>query len=200
MADSSPASTSGTASASDNRGLAEATLAGGCFWCLEAVFVELEGVESVRSGYTGGHVTDPSYERVCMGRTGHAEAVRVAFDPKVIGYRDLLRVFFGIHDPTTRDRQGHDVGSHYRSAIFVHDDTQRAIAMEVMAEVGAAGAYDAPLVTEVADLGDFYPAESYHVDYYARNPEQAYCRAVIAPKLAAFRKRFVDRLKRVASA
>lgn len=180
--------------------LAAATLAGGCFWCLEAVFVELKGIASITSGYTGGHVANPTYEQVCRGDTGHAEAVQVTYDPSVLSYSDLLRVFFSIHDPTTLNRQGHDVGSQYRSAIFVHDDTQREAAEAVMREVAGAGVYDAPLVTEVADLGAFYPAESYHVDYYARNPEQAYCRAVIAPKVAKFRKHNVDRLKDVASA
>lgn len=180
-------------------GRAVATLAGGCFWCLEAVFVELNGIESITSGYTGGHVTNPTYEQVCRGDTGHAEAVQVEYDPSVLSYADLLRVFFSIHDPTTVDRQGHDVGSQYRSAIFVHDDPQREAAEAVMREIVDAGVYDAPLVTEVADLGTFYPAETYHVDYYARNPEQAYCRAVIAPKVAKFRKHNVDRLKRVAT-
>ena len=179
---------------------AVATLAGGCFWCLEAVFVELKGVDSITSGYTGGHVANPTYDQVCRGNTGHAEAVQVVYDPSVLSYPDLLRVFFSIHDPTTVDRQGHDVGSQYRSAIFVHDDAQREAAEAIMREVAAADVYDAPLVTEVADLGTFYPAESYHSDYFARNPEQAYCRAVIAPKVAKFRKHHVERLKRAAAA
>lgn len=175
---------------------ATATLAGGCFWCLEAVYLDLEGVVEVTSGYTGGHVPDPSYERVCTGTTGHAEAVRIRFDPARIGYRDLLEVFFSIHDPTTKDRQGHDVGTQYRSAVFVHDEAQRAEAEQVMAEVEQAGIYDAPLVTELVPAGPFYPAEAYHRDYFALHPDEAYCRAVIAPKVAKFRKQHIDRLRR----
>ncbi len=180
--------------------LASATLAGGCFWCLEAVFGDLAGVESVTSGYTGGHVPDPGYERVCSGTTGHTEAVHIRFDPDVIGYRDLLAVFFSTHDPTTRDRQGNDVGPQYRSAIFYHDDSQRADAEAVMREVTAAGLYPAPLVTELEPAAAFYPAEAYHRDYYANNPGEGYCRVVIAPKLAKFRKQYLDRLKRPATA
>jgi len=176
--------------------LATATLAGGCFWCLEAVYAELAGVRSVASGYTGGHVEAPSYQQVCTGTTGHAEAVRLRFDPAALGFRDLLRVFFSIHDPTTRDRQGNDVGTQYRSAIFYHDDDQRAQAEAVMQEVADAQLYDAPLVTELVPAGTFYPAEPYHRDFFAQNPDQAYCRAVIAPKVAKFRKQHVDRLKR----
>ncbi len=175
---------------------AVATLAGGCFWCLEAVFVELAGVESVRSGYAGGHVDNPSYEQVCRGNTGHAEVVQVQFDPSVLSYHDLLQVFFSIHDPTTRDRQGHDVGNQYRSAIFAHDPEQRSTAEEVMREIEGARLFDAPLVTEVQPLDTFYPAEIEHDDYFARNPEQAYCRAVIAPKVAKFRQQHIERLKR----
>ncbi len=179
---------------------ATAVLAGGCFWCLEAVYLDLAGVLSVASGYTGGHVADPSYEQVCTGTTGHAEAVRVRFDPDVVSYRDLLEVFFSIHDPTTRDRQGNDVGHQYRSAIFYRDEEQRATAESVMREVSAAGLYDAPLVTELQPAGPFYPAEPYHADYFARHPGEAYCRVVIAPKVAKFRKQHVERLKRPAPA
>jgi len=176
--------------------LATATLAGGCFWCLEAVYAELAGVRSVESGYTGGHVEAPSYQQVCTGTTGHAEAVRLRFDPGVIGYRDLLQVFLSIHDPTTKDRQGGDVGPQYRSAIFYHDDAQRAEAEAVLREVGDANVYDAPLVTELEPAGAFYPAEPYHRNFFAQNPEQAYCRAIIAPKVAKFRKQHTERLKR----
>ncbi len=176
--------------------LVTATLAGGCFWCLEAVYAELAGVHSVDSGYTGGHVDAPTYQQVCTGTTGHAEAVRIRFDPGVIGFRDLLQVFFSIHDPTTRDRQGNDVGTQYRSAIFYHDDDQRAEAEAVMREVGDAKVYDAPLVTELAPAGPYYPAEPYHRNFFAQNPDQAYCRVVIAPKVAKFRKQHVDRLRR----
>jgi len=178
------------------RALSTATLAGGCFWCLEAVYLDLAGVASVTSGYTGGHVPDPSYERVCSGTTGHAEAVQVRFDPGLIGYRDLLQVFFSIHDPTTRDRQGNDVGPQYRSAIFYHDDDQRAEAEAVMREVADAGLYEVPLVTELVPAGPFYPAEAYHQDYYANHPGEGYCRLIIAPKLAKFRKQHLDRLRR----
>jgi len=177
-------------------GLATATLAGGCFWCLEAVFDELEGVHGVKSGYAGGHVEHPSYEQVCTGTTGHAEVVRVTYDPETVSYQDLLRVFFSIHDPTTKDRQGNDVGPQYRSAIFFHDDEQRRAAEAVMREVTDAGLYAAPLVTELSAAGPFYPAEAYHDDYFARNPGQGYCMAVIAPKVAKFRKQHVERLKR----
>lgn len=176
--------------------LAIATLAGGCFWCLEAVYDELEGVHEVKSGYAGGHVEHPTYEQVCTGTTGHAEVVRITFDPAVVSYEDLLRVFFSIHDPTTKDRQGNDVGPQYRSAIFFHDDGQRRAAEAVMREVSDADIYGAPLVTELTAAGPFYPAEPHHDDYFARNPGQGYCMAVIAPKVAKFRKQHVQRLKR----
>ncbi|MEJ2291763.1 MAG: peptide-methionine (S)-S-oxide reductase MsrA [Deinococcales bacterium] len=179
--------------------LATATLAGGCFWCLEAVYAELAGVRSVESGYTGGHLPEPSYQQVCTGATGHAEAVRVRFDPAQISYRDLLQVFFSIHDPTTVDRQGNDVGPQYRSAIFCHDEAQRVEAEAVLREVDASGIHGAPLVTEVQPAGAFYPAEPYHRNFFAQNPDQAYCRVVIAPKVAKFRKQHVDRLKRTAA-
>lgn len=180
--------------------LATATLAGGCFWCLEAVYAELIGVRSVEPGYTGGDVPEPSYQQVCTGTTGHAEAVRLRFDPGQIGYRDLLQVFFSIHDPTTKDRQGNDVGPQYRSAIYYHDEAQRAEAEAVMHEVDASGIHGAPLVTELRPAGAFYPAEPYHRNFFAQHPEQAYCRAVIAPKVAKFRKQHLDRLKRPARA
>jgi peptide-methionine (S)-S-oxide reductase len=173
-----------------------ATLAGGCFWCLEAVFLELRGVSAVRSGYTGGHVPTPTYEHVCSGGTGHAEAVQIEFDPQVIRYRDLLDVFFTIHDPTTPDRQGADVGTQYRSAIFYHTPEQKATAESVMAALAARGVWDDPIVTQLAPLTEFYPAEAYHRDYYRRNPGAGYCRVVIAPKVAKARAAFLDKLKR----
>ena len=173
-----------------------ATLAGGCFWCLEAVFLELRGVHAVRSGYTGGQVHNPTYEHVCTGTTGHAEAVQIEFDPQQITYRDLLDVFFTIHDPTTQDRQGADVGSQYRSAIFHHSPEQQATAQAVIAELSAQGVWDDPIVTQVAPLTTFYPAEAYHHDYYRRNPNAGYCRVVIAPKVAKARAKFLEKLRR----
>ncbi len=173
-----------------------ATLAGGCFWCLEAVFLELRGVERVESGYAGGHLPDPTYEQVCTGATGHAEAVQVSFDPAVISYRDLLRIFFTMHDPTTLNRQGADVGTQYRSAIFYHSPQQKQEAEAVIAEVAASGAWPGRIVTEVAPLDVFYPAEEYHRDYYRRNPRQGYCQFVIAPKVAKLRKEFFERLEK----
>ncbi|MSR35740.1 MAG: peptide-methionine (S)-S-oxide reductase [Gemmatimonadetes bacterium] len=172
-----------------------ATLAGGCFWCLEAAFQELEGVSSVQSGYAGGSVAQPTYQQVCSGSTRHAEVVQVAYDPDVIAYEDLLRVFFTIHDPTTLDRQGGDVGTQYRSAVFYHSDEQRAAAAGVMREIAAAKLYAAPLVTRLESLEKFWPAESYHDDYYRRNPGNRYCQVVIDPKLAKFRKQYADRLR-----
>ena len=172
-----------------------ATLAGGCFWCLEAVFKMLRGVEQVQSGYTGGRVPDPSYELVCTGTTGHAEVVQVTFDPTVISYRDLLDVFFTIHDPTTLNRQGGDVGTQYRSAIFHHSDEQHRTAEEVMAQVTDRRMWDGEIVTQLVPLETFYPAERYHDDYFNRNPRQAYCQAVIAPKVAKARAAFLAKLK-----
>ncbi len=174
-----------------------ATLAGGCFWCLEAVFDDLGGVEDVVSGYSGGPVPDPTYKMVCSGSTGHAEVVQVVFDPSVISYRDLLKVFFAIHDPTTLNRQGADVGTQYRSAIFYHSEEQRKTAEDVIHELTAETLWDDPIVTEVAPLKKFYPAEMYHQEYFRRNPDQAYCRMVIAPKVAKFRKQYIEKLKRV---
>lgn len=172
-----------------------ATLAGGCFWCLEAVYVLLKGVRSVVSGYSGGHAPNPTYEQVCSGSTGHAEVVQITFDPQVITFRDLLDVFFTIHDPTTLNRQGADVGTQYRSAIFYHTPEQQATAKAVISELEAARLWPDPIVTEVKPFERFYPAEAYHQDYFARNPYQPYCRAVVAPKVAKARQRFLDKLK-----
>ena len=172
-----------------------ATLAGGCFWCLEAAFQQLKGVSRVASGYAGGTVPNPSYEAVCTGSTGHAEVTQVEFDPAVIAYRDLLDVFFTIHDPTTLDRQGADVGTQYRSAIFYQSPEQERVAREVIARLAAEKVWDDPIVTEVVPLTAFYPAEAYHRDYYTRNANQPYCRAVIAPKVAKLRKQFLEKLK-----
>ena len=173
-----------------------AVLGGGCFWCLEAVFDRLRGVQSVESGYAGGQTVDPSYREVCEGDTGHAEVLRISFDPTVISFRDLLKVFFAIHDPTTENRQGNDVGTQYRSVIFCRTPEQRAIAQEVIAELTAEKLWRDPIVTEIADDAPFYEAEGYHQEYFARNPRQAYCQVIVAPKVAKFRKEFVDRLKR----
>jgi len=173
-----------------------ATLAGGCFWCLEAVFLQLRGVHSVVSGYAGGGVPDPSYELVCSGTTGHAEVVQVTFDLAELTYRDLLHVFFTIHDPTTLNQQGADVGTQYRSAIFYHSEEQRLAAQQVMDELTASGVWNDPIVTELAPLDRFYQAESYHQDYYQRNLAQSYCQAVIAPKVAKVRREYLDKLKR----
>jgi len=173
-----------------------ATLAGGCFWCLEAVFDELNGVISVESGYAGGHVDNPSYQAVCTGMTGHAEVAQVTFDPSTLSYRDLLRVFFTVHDPTTLNRQGADVGTQYRSAIFYHDDSQRADAEAVIRELTESKLWPNPIVTEVTKFDKFFAAEDYHQEYFANNPSQPYCMAVVAPKVAKFRKHFVDRLKK----
>ena len=173
-----------------------ATLGGGCFWCLEAVYKDLKGVESVVSGYAGGDVENPTYEQVCGGRTGHAEVVQIAFDPQVVTYRDLLDVFFTIHDPTTKDRQGADVGPQYRSIIFYHNPEQRAEAEAVIAELERKRLWRAPIVTEIVPLEKFVPAEEYHRDYFEQNPRQRYCQIVIAPKVAKFRKEHLARLKR----
>lgn len=172
-----------------------ATLAGGCFWCTEAVFDGLRGVTDVISGYSGGHVPNPDYKSVCTGTTGHAEVVQVTFDPAVVSFEDILRVFFTVHDPTTLNRQGADVGTQYRSAIFYHTPEQKAAAEAIIAELDQAGLWDSPIVTEVTALEKFYPAEDYHQEFYLRNPNQGYCRVVIAPKVAKFRKEYMDRLK-----
>ena len=172
-----------------------ATLAGGCFWCLEAVYDRMKGVESVESGYIAGHVPNPSYQAVCTGRTGHAEAVQIAFDPKVVSYRDLLEVFFVIHDPTTLNRQGHDVGTQYRSAIFYHSPDQKAAAEDVIAALTKDQVFDDPIVTEVVPAGPFYVAEDYHQEFFTRNPEQGYCVAVVRPKVAKLRQKFAEKMK-----
>jgi peptide-methionine (S)-S-oxide reductase len=172
-----------------------ATLAGGCFWCLEAVYKGLRGVESVVSGYAGGDVPRPTYNQVCTGTTGHAEVVQLTFDPRAVSFRELLEVFFTVHDPTTLNRQGADVGTQYRSAIFYHSPAQRETAEQTIAELTAARLWDAPIVTEVVPFEEFYPAEDYHQNYFENNPFQPYCRAVVAPKVAKFRKQFLEKLK-----
>ena len=179
----------------DQSTLATAVLGGGCFWCLDAVFRDLDGVASVESGYAGGHVAAPTYEQVCGGGTGHAEVVRLRFDRAVLPFADLLRVFFTIHDPTTRNRQGNDVGTQYRSVIFCEDDGQRRDAQAVIAELTAQGLWRDPVVTEIAGPAEFHPAETYHQDYFERNGAQPYCAYVVAPKVAKFRKAWTQRLK-----
>ena len=175
-----------------------ATLAGGCFWCLEAVFDDVEGVESVESGYMGGPSANPTYEAVCGGDTGHAEVVRITFDPKTVSFVDLLKIFFAIHDPTTLNRQGNDVGTQYRSAIFYHSPEQQAAAAQLIAEIAREGLFRDKIVTEVAPATRFYVAEDYHQEYFARNPNQGYCSFVVAPKVAKFRTHFTERLKKKA--
>ena len=171
-----------------------ATLAGGCFWCTEAIFSQLRGVSSVIPGYSGGSVTNPSYEQVCTGRTGHAEAIQVRFNPSVISFHDLLLVFFSTHDPTTLNRQGHDVGTQYRSAVFYHTPSQLETAQSVVKEITANRLWRGTIVTELTPFQAFYPAEEYHRNYFVRNPTQAYCQMVIEPKVTKFRKQFVQRL------
>ncbi len=171
-----------------------ATLGGGCFWCLEAVFQELHGVQSVESGYSGGPIVNPTYEQICEGTTGHAEVVRVYFDPAIVSYREVLEVFFTIHDPTTLNRQGNDVGTQYRSVIFTHSDEQMATARLVIADM--AQRWDAPIVTQLADAPVFYRAEEYHQNYFINHPLQSYCAFVVAPKVAKFRKVFAEKLRR----
>ena len=173
-----------------------ATFAGGCFWCLEAIFQPPRGVERVVSGYIGGRVPKPSYEAVCTGLTGHAEAVEIHFDPKVISYRELLELFFAFHDPTTLNRQGPDEGTQYRSAIFYHSPEQQAEAERIVRELGAEDVYSAPIVTQILPAPEFYPAEAYHQEYYRNNPDKAYCRAMITPKVAKLRLKYADRLAR----
>jgi peptide-methionine (S)-S-oxide reductase len=175
-----------------------AVLGGGCFWCLEAVYTELRGVERVISGYAGGTLANPSYEQVCSGRTGHAEVVQVTFDPDVLSFREILEVFFTIHDPTTPNRQGADVGTQYRSIILYTSPDQERIAREVIDAITASGIWSNRIVTQVEPLDRFYPAEAYHQNYFERNPDQPYCQIVIAPKVAKARKKFLDRLKKVA--
>jgi peptide-methionine (S)-S-oxide reductase len=179
-----------------NNSLQTATLAGGCFWCLEAVFDELRGVESVESGYAGGGTGNPTYREVCSGTTGHAEVVQVKFDANVLSYRDLLNVFFAIHDPTTLNRQGADTGTQYRSAIFYHNDEQKQMAEEAIKDLNSRQIWGRPIVTEVTAFDKFYVAEDYHQEYYAKNSNQPYCQAVVAPKVAKFRKHFLEMLKK----
>jgi peptide-methionine (S)-S-oxide reductase len=174
-----------------------ATLGGGCFWCIEAPMKELVGVESVTSGYAGGHVENPTYEQVCEGTTGHAEVVQVAFDPDRISFEELLEVFFAVHDPTTEDRQGPDVGSQYRSAVFYHSEAQRETVERLVAEMNESGVYDDDIVTEVAPLDTFYEAEEYHQDYYEKNPDQPYCAVQIPPKLEKVREKFAGKVRGV---
>ncbi len=173
----------------------QATLGGGCFWCVESAFLQVKGIESVKSGYTGGHTENPTYEQVCTGDTGHAEVAQLTYDPQQISYRQILEIFFTLHDPTQVNRQGNDVGTQYRTSIFYHNDAQKREAEDIIAELEADAAFAAPIVTEITELGTFYPAEDYHENYYARNPENPYCQAVISPKLAKFRKTFAGLLK-----
>lgn len=177
-----------------NAGNEQATLAGGCFWCLEAAYDQLRGVLNVESGYAGGRRPNPTYEQVCTGTTGHAEVVQITYDPAIISYQDLLDVFFTIHDPTTLNRQGADVGTQYRSAIFYHTPEQKTMAEETIARLIEERLWDNPIVTEVGPLAEFYPAEDYHRDYFQRNPGQPYCQAVVAPKVAKFRSKFMEKL------
>jgi peptide-methionine (S)-S-oxide reductase len=181
---------------SGKQNLQVATLAGGCFWCLEAIYDDLKGVEDVVSGYSGGSVPNPSYEQVSTGRTGHAETVQVTFDPAVISFEDILHIFFSIHDPTTLNRQGADVGTQYRSAIFYHGEEQKTTAGRVVQEIEDAGIWDHPLVTELKPFDAFYEAEDYHQEYFSKNPYQPYCQVVIAPKVSKFRKKYYERLKK----
>ncbi len=180
----------------ENKMTETATLGAGCFWCVEAVFDDLKGVEDVVSGYSGGHTENPTYQEVCSETTGHAEVIRLKFNLNEISFKEILQVFFAVHDPTTLNRQGNDIGTSYRSAIFYHSDEQKRIAEEVIKEVEAEGVYDNPIVTEVTPFDKFYAAENYHQEYFANNPNQPYCAAVVAPKVAKFRKKFLDKLKK----
>jgi peptide-methionine (S)-S-oxide reductase len=180
----------------ENKNTETATLAAGCFWCVEAVFDDLKGVISVESGYSGGHTENPTYREVCSETTGHAEVVNVTFDPQEISFKEILQVFFSVHDPTTLNRQGNDIGISYRSAIFYHDEEQKRIAEEVIKEVTEEAVYDDPIVTEVTPFDKFYIAEDYHQEYFANNPTQPYCAAVVAPKVSKFRQKYVSRLKK----
>ena len=173
-----------------------ATLGGGCFWCLEAVYDQLKGVESVESGYAGGTVANPTYKQVCTGMTGHAEVVQITFDPEVVTFKDLLDVFFSIHDPTTLNRQGADLGTQYRSVVFYHSPAQKVTAEQTIKELGAAHLWNAPIVTEIVPLPAFFRAEDYHQEYFANNADAPYCRAVVAPKVVKFRKHYLDKLKK----
>ena len=183
------------AAVSPPEGKSHAVLAGGCFWCTEAIYAEMQGVEQVESGYTGGHIKNPGYREICTGRTGHAEAVRITFDPGVVSYGELLDVFWRTHDPTTLNRQGADVGTQYRSAIFPQDEEQERVARASLAAAGEAGLWDDPIVTKIEPAASFYVAEDYHQDYFANNPDQGYCVAVVGPKVQKFRALFADKLK-----
>lgn len=196
MSQSSPASAAGSLQSS--AGIETATLGGGCFWCLEAVYLDVEGVTAVESGYAGGAIDAPSYEQVCEGNTGHAEVVRVSFDTARISYRDILHIFFAIHDPTTLNRQGHDVGTQYRSVIFTHSDAQREAAREMIDDLERQRVYDDPVVTQVLPAPRYWSAESYHQNYFARNPFQGYCMMVVGPKVAKFRSHHAHFLKKAA--
>ncbi len=176
-------------------GLKQATFGAGCFWCVEAVFQELDGVSKVTSGYTGGHIDNPTYEQICTGTTGHAEVAQITYDPSKVSFDRLLEIFWKTHDPTTLNRQGGDVGTQYRSAVFFHDDEQRKLAEAYKKKLDASGAFPAPIVTEIVKLGEYFVAEDYHQDYYRLNPDKGYCRAVIKPKLDKFRKVFAESLK-----
>ena len=180
----------------NDKGTQKATLGGGCFWCMEAVFSELNGVIKVESGYSGGSVANPTYEQVCTGRTGHAEVVQISFDSQIISYRDILEIFFTMHDPTYLNRQGDDIGTQYRSVIFYHNDEQKSIVQQVIKEIEAERTYDKPIVTQVEPLKVFYKAEGYHQEYFKENPQQAYCRVVIAPKVAKLRAHYLQKLKK----
>jgi len=180
----------------ETKNLETATLAAGCFWCVEAVFDDLRGVEDVVSGYSGGHTENPTYQEVCSETTGHAEVAQIKFDPEELTYNDLLHVFFAVHDPTTLNRQGNDIGSSYRSAIFYHSEEQRKTAEDVINKLDDANIWEEPIVTEVTEFTKFYPAEDYHQEYFANNPTQPYCAAVVAPKVLKFRKMFIDKLKK----
>ena len=180
----------------ETKNLETATLAAGCFWCVEAVFDDLRGVEDVVSGYSGGHTENPTYQEVCSETTGHAEVAQIKFDPEELTYNDLLHVFFAVHDPTTLNRQGNDIGSSYRSAIFYHSEEQRKTAEDVINKLDDANIWEEPIVTEVTEFTNFYPAEDYHQEYFANNPTQPYCAAVVAPKVLKFRKMFIDKLKK----
>lgn len=173
-----------------------ATLAGGCFWCIEAVFQEVDGVKNVVPGYTGGTTINPTYQQVCTGETGHAEAVQVTFDPDRISYREILEIFFSVHDPTTPNQQGADIGTQYRSAIFYHNGQQKIVALKLIGELNEAHVWRGPIVTQIAPAGEFYPAEDYHRNYFIKHPEQSYCQVVISPKVSKFRKQWAKRLKR----
>ncbi|WP_100658181.1 peptide-methionine (S)-S-oxide reductase MsrA [Alteromonas flava] len=175
--------------------LQKATLAGGCFWCLESAFNSIKGVEIAYSGYAGGSTENPTYEQVCSGDTGHAEVIQITYDEEVISYRSLLEIFFALHDPTQLNRQGNDIGTQYRSAVFYHDDTQRQLAEEIIAEINQQGIWPDPVVTEVVPLSNYWQAEDYHQDYFSNNPQNTYCNMVVAPKLAKFKKTFADNLK-----